>query len=328
MAIFRHTADVPEEARGTVVVVGNFDGVHLGHRAVLDAAHAEAARLGTAVTVLTFEPHPRAVFQPDLAPFRLTPLRIKARVLEHLGVAHLFVQHFDLDFARRSAESFVRDILAGDLAARHVVVGHGFRFGHKRQGDAALLERMGGELGFGVTAVPPSLDPDGEPYSSSRIRRALTEGRPQDAAALLGRPWEVEGRVEHGEKRGQGLGFPTANLALGEYLQPALGIYAMRAGVDAGEETVWHDGAAYVGTRPTLDGDSVLVEAHLFGGRYDLYGEHLRVRLIAYLRGDKAFDSMAALGRQIAADCEQARRILSETPGAAARAAPPPGRTG
>ncbi len=311
MAIFRHTAELPEEARGSVAVVGNFDGVHLGHRAVLDEARAIARRLGTVVTVLTFEPHPRAVFQPGLAPFRLTPLRIKARVLEGLGVAHLFVQHFDLEFAKKSAEDFVRGILASDLAARHVVVGRDFRFGHKRRGDPALLERLGRELGFGVTAVPPAAGPDGEVYSSSRIRQALVEGRPQDAARLLGRPWEIEGRVEGGERRGHGLGFPTANLSLGDYLQPALGIYAIRAGVDEGEATHWHDGAGYVGTRPTLDAGRVLVEAHLFGGRYDLYGRHLRVQLVAYLRGDGAFDSIAALSHQIARDCEEARRALA-----------------
>ena len=176
MAIYRHSEGLPPEARGAVVAVGNFDGVHLGHQAVIAAAREEADRLGTALNLLTFEPHPRQVFQPDLPPFRLTPLRIKARALEAAGVDNMIVLHFDLAFSKRSAEAFVGEVLLRDLGARHVVTGWDFRFGHKRGGDVALLETLGAERGFGTTAVAPVAAPGGEVFASSRIR-ALSQGR-------------------------------------------------------------------------------------------------------------------------------------------------------
>jgi riboflavin kinase/FMN adenylyltransferase len=320
MAIFRHTEDLPDAARRAVVAVGNFDGVHRGHQGVIAETAAEARRLGAPLGVLTFEPHPRQVFQPDLPPFRLTPLRIKARVLESLGVDHLYVLHFDWDLAAMSAEDFVRDILVRDLAARHVVTGWNFRFGNKRRGDATLLRELAGEGGFGVTAVEPVAARDGEVFSSSRIREALAEGRPEDAARLLGRAWEIEGRVEHGDRRGRTIGFPTANLALGEYLIPALGVYAVRAGVDEGQRTVWMDGVANLGRRPTVDGTRVQLEVHLFDRKPDLYGAHLRVQLLHFLRGEKKFDGLDALRAQIARDCDEARARLqgrTTTPGEA-----------
>jgi riboflavin kinase/FMN adenylyltransferase len=314
MALFRHTQDLPAEARGGVVAIGNFDGVHRGHRAVLAEALARARELGTHASVLTFEPHPYRLFKPDAPPFRLATLRTKVRLLEACELAHLFVLPFDWDLAGYSPEAFVEDILVRNLGARHLVVGEGFRFGRKRAGDIELLRRKGEEHGFGVSAMQPVSDADGHVISSSRIRDALRAGEVAEATALLGRPWEIEGRVQHGDKRGRTIGFPTANIALGEMLEPAHGIYAVRAGIDAGPDTAWWDGAAYVGRRPTVTEGTpgVLFETHLLDVSPDLYGEHLRVQVHAFVRGDWAFDGLDALKQQIARDCDSARAALRD----------------
>jgi len=315
MAIFRHTSDLPADARGAVVVIGNFDGVHRGHQLLLADARRQADELGAPMAVLTFEPHPRSVFLPDQPPFRLTSLRAKAHALQQAGVDHLFVQHFDRDFALKPAEAFVTEILVGDLAARHVVVGWDFCFGHKRAGNVALLKSMGAKHGFGVTAVDPVMAGDGAVYSSSIIRDHLRAGRPAKAAELLGRPWEIEGRIEPGEQRGRTIGFPTANMGLGDFLCPALGVYAVLAGrdpgVEHGGETRWHHGVANLGRRPTVGGEGVRLEVHLFDFTEDLYGETLRVRLMDFIRPEKKFDGLDALKAQIALDSGQAREILS-----------------
>jgi riboflavin kinase/FMN adenylyltransferase len=311
MAVFRHTYDLPKDARGSVVAIGNFDGVHRGHREVLSTAQAHAARLGASTTVLTFEPHPRQVFVPDQPPFRLSLLRSKVRILEDLGVANLFVLHFDQEFARKTAEQFVTEILVRDLEVRHVVIGSDFCFGHRRQGNADLLRQMGESYGFGVSALDAVRDENGDVISSSRIREALRHGQPGEAARLLGRPWEVEGRVDHGAKRGRDIGFPTANIDLGEYLEPAHGIYAVRAGIDRGRATQWWDAVGYVGRRPTVAGENVLLEVHIFDAEPDLYGQHLRVQMIDFLRGDTHFSNMDEMRAQIVRDCREARRSLA-----------------
>ncbi|WP_422364998.1 bifunctional riboflavin kinase/FAD synthetase [Pelagibius sp.] len=315
MAIFRHSGEVSEDAKGCVVVIGNFDGVHKGHQTLLADARKMANQLDAPLAVLTFEPHPRSVFQPDQPPFRLTSLRAKAHALQELGVDHLFVLHFDRTFSLRPAEAFVEEILVADLAARHVVVGWDFCFGHKRQGNVALLKSMGAKLGFGLTAVDPVMTGTGAVYSSSIIRKQLRDAQPREAAALLGRPWEIEGRVEKGDQRGRTIGFPTANIALGDYLAPAPGVYAVYAGrdpgVEHGEETLWSPAVANLGHRPTVAGEDLRLEVHLFDFTGDLYGETLRVRLIDYLRPEKKFDGLDALQAQIAVDCGQAREILA-----------------
>jgi riboflavin kinase / FMN adenylyltransferase len=317
MGIFRHTGDLPAAARGAVVVIGNFDGVHRGHQLLLADARRQADALAGSLAVLTFEPHPRSVFQPDQPPFRLTSLRAKAHALQEAGVDNLFVLHFDRAFSLKSAEAFVQDILVTDLGARHVVVGWDFCFGHKRAGNVALLKSMGAQHGFGVTGVDPVMTGEGEVYSSSIIRNHLREGRPAKAAELLGRPWEIEGRVERGDQRGRTIGFPTANLGLGDYLRPALGVYAVLAGrdpgVEHGGETRWLPGVANLGRRPTVAGEDLRLEVHLFDFAGDLYGETLRVRLIDFLRPEKKFDGLDALRAQIALDCGRAQDILVQS---------------
>ncbi len=312
MRVFRHYANLPEEMRGAVVALGNFDGVHRGHQSVIAEAGSIARRLGVPSAVLTFEPHPVSVFRPTLPPFRLTPFRVKARHLEAHGVDALFVLHFDLEFSKKSAEDFVTEVLVDGLGARHVVVGYDFAFGHRRRGNAEFLKRRASAQGFGFTRVEPVLDPAGEIYSSSKVREYLAAGQPSQAATLLGRSWEIEGRVERGDRRGHKLGFATANIRLVEFMHPATGVYAVRAGIDRGGDTIWHHGVANLGHRPTFGGDDLLLEVHLFDFAGELYGRHLRVALVEYLRSEKKFDGLESLRTQIAEDSQRARRILAE----------------
>lgn len=316
MRILRHYSGLGETDRGAVVAIGNFDGVHHGHRTVIETAGRIARELGCPQAVLTFEPHPRAVFQPDIAPFRLTPFRSKARQIELMGVDVLFVIHFDRDFAQHTAEDFVRLLLVEGLGVRHVVAGADFVFGNRRRGNAALLREQGERHGFGVTFIEPVTGPDGKPYSSTRIRDLLAAGKPAEAARLLGRSFEIEGRVEQGDKRGRAIGFPTANIELDDYVRPAKGVYAVRAGIDTPVEgerthTEWHDGVANLGRRPTFGGDKLLLEVHFFDFDEDIYGKHLRAALIDFLRPEKKFDGIAALKAQIAEDATRARERLA-----------------
>ncbi len=312
MQIYRHYDDLPPEARGAVVAVGNFDGVHRGHQIVIAEAAAIARPLGVPLAVMSFEPHPRSVFRPDDPPFRLTPFRIRARLIAALGVDLHVVLTFDAAFSARSAEAFIDEVLVRGLGARHVVVGYDFRFGCKRAGSAEMLVEHGRYAGFGVTVVTQAADEHGGAFSSSAARDLLRAGRPRAAAEVLGRPWEIEGRVEAGDRRGRTLGFPTANVHLGEYLRPAFGVYAVRAAVDTGGPLDWHDGVANLGIRPMWRSPEPLLEVFLFGFDGDLYGRHLRVQLVEYLRGEEAFASIDALRAQMGRDCENARRALAE----------------
>ena len=311
LRIFRHFTGLPPDARGAAVAIGNFDGVHLGHQAVIEAAVQKARVLDVPAAVLTFEPHPRMLFKPDSEPFRLTPLRPKAHAIEALGVDLMVVLAFDHALSQKSAEDFVDDVLMIGMAASHVVVGADFVFGHDRLGTVDRLIEMGGRARFAVTALAPVAGPDGTIFSSTAVRQALKAGQPRRAAALLGRPWEIEGRVEHGDERGRQLGFPTANIALGDYLRPAFGVYAVEAGIDLGAATQWHPGVANLGRRPTVAGQIERLEVHLFDFDADLYGRHLRVRLIEFLRPEKKFDGLDALRAQIAQDSARAREILA-----------------
>ena len=323
MHVFRHFDDLTPTARGAVVVLGNFDGVHRGHQAVIAQARTLARAAGAPLAVLTFEPHPRTIFQPDAAPFRLTAFRTRTRHLEALGVDVLVVLRFDAAFSRMTAEAFVADVLHGGLGARHVVIGHDFRFGHKRLGTPALLTAHAQTLGFAVTIIDAVRDPGNAIFSSTLIRRCLRQGDPARAAALLGHLWEVEGRVIPGDRRGRTLGYPTANLELGDYLRPAYGVYAVRAGIDAGAATAWHDGVASLGIRPTVGGKTLLLEVHLFDFSGDLYGRHLRVAFVDYLRPEIKFDTLPALEAKMAEDSHQAREILRRRAAAPAGARPP-----
>jgi len=295
--------------------MGNFDGLHRGHAVligqVLDLAHAQTLPAG----VLTFEPHPRSVFVPSAAPFRLTPFRVKERELARFGIDLLFVQHFDLGFAAKSAEDFIAEVIVAAIAASHVVVGWDCTFGNRRRGNPELLRAAGQKHGFSVTVLEPVRGDDATIYSSTQIRELLRVGKPREAAALLGRFWEIDGRVATGDRRGRTIGFPTANLGLDDYLHPAFGVYAVRVSGDGpddplGGRTV--DGVANIGLRPTVGGLVPRLEAHLFDTEVDLYGRHLRVALVDFIRPELKFAGLDELKAQIAADANRAREILAD----------------
>ncbi len=311
MEIVRSHKDIPAAARGAAVALGNFDGVHLGHRSVIADAVAIAGRLGAPSAVMTFDPHPRRFFQPDTTPFELTPGANKARHIAALGVDVLFLIPFNAEFAAMPAETFVSDLLAGSLDVRHVVAGYNFVFGKGRGGNFNLLETQGAKSGFGVSVVAAVGDTDGVAYSSTNIRDRLREGRVRDAAALLGRAWEVEGEVMSGDRRGRQIGFPTANVNPGDYLMPLLGVYAVWVGIVDGRTTDWHPGVVNVGRRPTFNGEGVTVEANLFDFEGDLYGRNLRVAFVDFVRPEMKFDGIDSIRSQIAADCATARAMLA-----------------
>ena len=310
MRIYRHYDALPADARGAAVAIGNFDGVHPGHQTVIHEAGLIAGDMCRPWAVLTFEPHPRAFFTPGSEPFRLTPFRSKARRIAELGADLLIVQRFDKAFSSLPAEDFVNTVLVDGLGAGHVVSGYDFVFGHKRGGNCELLLAMGAKKGFGFTAVNAQTDSSGKAYSSTRVRERLGDADPRGAAAILGRDFEIEGRVARGEARGKSIGFPTANIPLGAYLRPALGVYAVRAAIEQENGEIWLDGVANIGVRPTFGGDGVVLEVFLFDFDDDLYGKRLRVRLVDFLRPEKKFDGADDLKAQIAQDSAKAQKIL------------------
>jgi riboflavin kinase/FMN adenylyltransferase len=313
MRVHRAYWSLPKAALFGVVAIGNFDGVHRGHRALIAAARAAAAALGAPLGVVTFEPHPMRVVRPDQAPPLLTSLRTKARLLARLGVERLFALTFNDHLRRKPSDAFVHDVLAGGLGVRHVVVGYDFRFGHQAAGDVDRLRVLGEEYGFGVGVVEP-VSWRGAVCSSSRIRAAIAAGEIALANDLLGHPFAIEGRVAQGDRRGRTLGYPTANLRPVEgLLWPAPGIYAVRAEWTEGGVLHQADGAASLGYRPTFGGRDLLLEVHLLDRSADLYGRRLCCSFIERLRDEARFESIEALKAQMAEDCAQARAILAKT---------------
>ncbi|WP_339853797.1 bifunctional riboflavin kinase/FAD synthetase [uncultured Nisaea sp.] len=310
MRIIRSLADVTTDDRGAIAAVGNFDGVHLGHKAVIGQAQHAARLAGAPSAVLTFEPHPRMLFQPDAPAFRLTSAAARAEAIAALGTNILFELGFDMEFSHVSAEDFITGILHRGLGLRHVVIGHDFFFGHRRRGTPEMLQEYGIRLGFGVSVIDPVTEQDGAVYSSSRIRQCLKEGDPRGAAALLGRPWDVTATVIHGDQRGRTIGFPTANLQLEDILHPAHGVYAVRARDE--ESGVWWSGVANFGRRPTVNDRGPLLEVNLFDVSPDLYGRKLRVQFIDFIRPEMKFSGLDELKAQIARDADAARQTLSE----------------
>lgn len=306
VAVFEHWQKVPAEWKGGAVALGNFDGVHKGHQALLADAAAHAKALGKPLVALTFEPHPRRFFVPDTGPFRLTMPPAKTRLLGEHGVQAILAQHFDEAFAALTADAFIDDVLLKGLGARHVVCGYDFTFGARRSGNVERLRTEGKAKGFGVTVLDPVMR-EGEIYSSTSIREALRAGWPSEAAELLGHAWEIEGVVEKGDQRGRTIGFPTANVALGEHLRPRFGVYAVRALV----EGKWLNAVANLGKRPTIGKLQENFEVHLFDFAGDLYGKTLRVALVDFIRPEMKFAGLDQLKAQIAADSQAARAILA-----------------
>lgn len=285
--------------------MGNFDGIHLGHRAVIDLAR-NTAPLG----VITFEPHPRQVFVADTAPFRLMNAEARANRLAKLGVQHLFQMPFDATLSTLTPEEFARDVLAHGLGVSHVVVGADFCFGRARAGKAADLVALGQTYGF-ETTVADLIESGGTRISSTAIREALGDGRPRDAAAMLGHWHRIEGEVLHGEKRGRELGYPTANMSVAGLHLPRLGVYAVRADVLTGPHKGSYMGAASLGVRPMFGVNQPNLETYLLDFKGDLYGQHLSIAFVDYLRPELKFDGLPALITQMNADTDRARAILT-----------------
>lgn len=311
MRIFRYPSRVPEDARGAAVTIGNFDGVHRGHQALIAGASQAAQALRTSLAVVTFEPHPRRFFRPSDPRFQLTPPRSKARSLQALSVDSLLMLRFDANQAQTEPEIFIQEVLEDGLAISHLTVGYDFVFGRDRRGNVETLRLWAESKGVGFDVVEPVTGWGNTVYSSTNIRALLREGKPAAAAHQLGRCWEVEGRVRQGDQRGRLLGFPTANLAVDAYLQPALGVYAVWAGIEEDGATRWYPGCANLGIRPTVGGDRVGLETHIFDFTGDIYGRLLRVALVEYIRPEHKFDGLPALQAQIAKDSEAARALLS-----------------
>jgi riboflavin kinase/FMN adenylyltransferase len=305
--------DAPAVAhlKGAVAAIGNFDGVHRGHRAVIDAALSRAGRIGAPAIAVTFEPHPRNVLRPADPVFRLTGESEKLRLLAATGLSGALVLTFDAAFAAQSAEEFVSRTLVGRLGIQGATIGFDFHFGHQRGGSPAFLAEQGKRHGFSVDTAPP-LEDEGRPVSSSSIRAALTEGRVVEAAELLGYPWFASGAVIKGDQRGRTLGFPTANIALDPHCGLKHGIYAVRIGIGG----VTRDGVASFGTRPTFDNGAPLLEVHVFDFAGDLYGTPLDVAFIGWIRPELKFDHVDALVRRMDEDARLARRALARAPNA------------
>ena len=310
MRIIRGNNPIDQDDRGTVAALGNFDGVHLGHQSVIQAAGQVARELGAPLSVLTFEPHPRMLFQQETATFRLSTTDTRAEALADIGVETLFELAFDQDFSQLAAEDFVPRVLGDMLGLRHVVCGYDFVFGHRRRGNPELLESQGTEHGIGVTRMDAVTEEDGAVYSSTRVRQCIAEGDPRGATELLGRPWNFIAVVEQGDQRGRTIGFPTCNLRVVDLVLPAHGVYAIQ--VRVADEGVWLPGVANFGRRPTVNDRGPLFEAHLFDVDRDLYDKALTIRMIDFIRPEMRFSGLEALTAQIAADATRAREILAE----------------
>ncbi|HUQ12740.1 MAG TPA: bifunctional riboflavin kinase/FAD synthetase [Novosphingobium sp.] len=302
-----HRERVPKSLRGGIVALGNFDGFHLGHQAVVGEAVAWAKAENRPAIVATFDPHPVRHFVPDAAPFRLTTLDQRQELFEAAGADAMLVFHFDAALAGTTAPDFVRELLAKSIGAAGVVTGEDFTFGKARGGNIAVLREEGPRSSLAVRTVGPVLD-RGAPVSSSRIREALQQGDCAEAARLLTRPFAIRGVVEHGDKVGRNLGYPTANLSLGSYLRPRFGIYAVTGKLPDGRIL---QGAANLGVRPSFNPPKELLEPYFFDFSEDLYGQEIEVALHRFIRPEARFDSMDALKAQMDADCEEARKALS-----------------
>jgi riboflavin kinase/FMN adenylyltransferase len=307
------SAAIVEPLVRPVLTVGNFDGIHVGHRAILDTVVSRARALAGTAVVYTFDPHPRRVLSPERAPRLLTTLEQRVELLAAAGVDVVVVEQFTPEFARTDAERFIREVIHARIRPIEVYVGYDFHFGRDREGSLRLLGELGPRLGFSVTIIPEVVVDDGD-VNSTRIRELLSDAKVERATAMLGRPYSIRGRIGRGDARGRTLGFPTANVEPESEILPAPGVYTGRLRLlDAGAPGAGSSWPAVtnVGTRPTFrDGGEVLAEAHLLGFSGDLYGRRVELSFVAHLRAEQRFPSVDALRRQIAADVEDARRRL------------------
>ena len=307
MQLVRGIHNIKAADHGCVLTIGNFDGVHLGHRRVISALIAKANALGGVPAVMVFEPQPQELFSPETAPARLTRLRDKYALLAELGVERLICVNFNRDFASQSAEHFVEHLLVEKLGIKHLIIGDDFRFGKNRAGDFSMLCQAGEQFGFGVSDTASFKLADCR-ISSTEIRQALEQDRLADAEKMLGRAYSIHGRVFHGDKRGRQLGFPTANIKLKRRVSPVSGVYVVQVVTASGK----HYGVANIGARPTVAGLRQQLEVHIFDFNQDIYGQAIEVVLLEKLRSEQKFSSLAQLTEQIQKDSEQARRYIEQ----------------
>jgi riboflavin kinase/FMN adenylyltransferase len=308
LRVVRGWKDLPASDRGASVAMGSFDGVHRGHQRVIALAAEAARELSAPLGVITFDPHPRDFFHPDQPAFHLMKRDQQARALEALGVEVLYVLPLDAELAGMSDREFATRVLAGGLGARHVAVGFDNSFGKGRTGTPETMRAYGAELGFGVSVAEAVAGDGGEKYSSSLVRDALREGRPEDAARILGRPFAIEGEVQRGRQLGRKLGFPTANVSIAGYVTPRFGVYATRTRLPDGRKL---PGVANIGVNPTVDGETApVLEVWLFDFDEDIYDQVIETDLIRFLRPEEKFPDLATMTAQVMADAEAARALL------------------
>lgn len=310
MRIVRHPAYCPPEARHSVVALGNFDGVHRGHKAVIETAVTLAKQHNTPAAVMTFEPHPRTILQPDCPPLRLTPFRDKMERIAACGINVTFCLHFNHALSQLSGEDFVQHILYQQLKVAHIVTGHDFIFGHQRSGNVALLKQLADQYGYKVTQLDDITQEDNIRYSSTAIREALQRGDIATAQHILGHDYTLSGRVIYGKQLGRTIGFPTANIALKNHLRPAFGVYTAHIRID-GDDNI-HNAIINIGRKPTVGGTQELIEVHLLDITGELYGKRLYVTPLTYIRAERRFETIDALKTQISLDCHQARLFFEE----------------
>lgn len=310
MKIFRDLAKVPAKYKHAVITLGNFDGVHLGHRAIISEAKTIANRKKSPLALMTFEPHPREFFSKEnnKEGMRIYSLRSKLIAIKSLGVESVFLVRFNERFTNLNAHDFIKNILVDSLQTQHVITGENFYFGKNRSGDKDLMIREAAAHSFNYTACPQVIGEDGNNISSSNIRSLLRTGDIKKAAVLLGRSYHISGRVKHGEGRGRTIGFPTANIMLGKLFLPRYGVYAVRVQIEGQNET--YNAVANLGKKPTFGINAPLLEVHLFGTTQNLYGKRICVEFIEFIRDEQKFPSLDELKKQIAIDCEKAKEIM------------------
>ncbi len=311
MKIFRHYSNIPDQNRGSVAVLGNFDGFHKGHQVVIGTAGRIANEMKASLSVVCFEPHPRLFFDPLQPEFRLTSFRTKAHLLEGFGVDQFFALAFDAHLSQMEPQDFILDILLKKIGAIHIVVGYDYAFGAKRRGDVKLLGWLSKMEQFGLTIVDKVMEDD-HIYSSTNIRDTIWKGDVRRTASQLGHWWHVEGHVKKGNQRGRTIGFPTANLSIEGYIKPKLGVYAVRVEILSGAHKGSYEGVANIGKRPTFEGTEILLEVHIFNFDGDIYEQSVQTEFVDFIRAERKFDGLESLKAQILLDSETAKEILKD----------------
>ncbi len=302
--IYKDPKSIFDEHKKSVITIGNFDGMHIGHQTIFKTAKDKAKQLGTKFGVITFEPHPKLLFKPDTPPFRITPEKSKIRRMKKSGADFIIIFSFNHDFANMKADKFISEIIIELTKSSHIVVGNDFHFGHKRTGNIETLK----QAGINVTSLKKISDEDDEIYSSTRVREEIRKGNIRNADEILGWEWEIEGKVIHGNKDGRKLGYPTANVELGESLHPSYGVYAALTKIDG--ENEWRHAAINIGISPMFKKKTALVESYIFDFNKEIYGKNIRIKPIKKIRDEQKFNNIEELIKQIEKDCLKIKQIL------------------